>query len=188
MGQRPQHRHRLRRREGQVIPDDGVTLPVIERPVGTAERIGGQRIDAVAEHGRHRRLGDAVASPETSRAVAKPSEAFAEPAAGGVAGLLVVRGQGRTSVQARVACSDVTGQVRVPVPGRELGHRQHLHHLPSRHWARLPAGVRQQGTRRDADCRPGAHCGAREGRRVGHTTPESSGAIDRPMTNGRCRL
>src|SRR5665648_219128 len=89
VGQRPQDRDRLRSGERQVVADDAVALPVIEPRVRAAQRVIGQRIHAVAEHGRHRILGDDITGTQTSAGVAEASEAFAEPAPGRIAGLLV---------------------------------------------------------------------------------------------------
>ncbi len=132
IGQRPQDRDGLGRGEGEVEPDDRVTLSVIEPAIGPAERVIGQQVGAVAEHGRHRRLGHDVARADAPGRVTEPGESLAVPAAGRIAGPLVVRRQGRACVEAGVARSDVPSQVRVPVPSRQLVHRHHAHHLPSR--------------------------------------------------------
>ncbi len=98
IGQRPEHGDGLGRGEGEVEADDRVTPSVIQPAIGLTECVIGQGVDTVAEHGRHRHLGDDVARPKLPRSVAKAGEALAVPAAGWVPGLLVVRGQRRPGV------------------------------------------------------------------------------------------
>src|SRR5665647_858431 len=76
IGQRPQDRDGLRGREGQVVADDGAALRRVEAWVRATERSAGHRVVAIAEDGRHRRLGDNVARRDAAhRLAAQPGEA-----------------------------------------------------------------------------------------------------------------
>ena len=86
----------------------------------------GQRVNAVAEDGRHRLLGNGVTLCQPPRPVAEARKASAHPSAPRVARLLVVGRQRGRCAQAGVARRDMAGQVGVPVSGGELVQRHHV--------------------------------------------------------------
>ena len=126
VAERPQDCSGLGDGEGEVVADHGAVGAVGAVAVGAAEGSVGQRVVAVAEDGGHGGFGDWCAGAKADRCgVAEAGKSAAKPAAGWVAGGLVV-GDERVGVpQAGVARGDVPGEVRVAVAGHELVHRHH---------------------------------------------------------------